>query len=146
VQVDFYHLTRTPVERVLPRVAERVREESGRLLIVSEDEALAERLDAHLWNYRPESFLPHGRAGAPGEKDQPVLISASCEASNLARNIALGDGVWRDDALKFDRAFLLFGEDNIQDAREAWRSLGKIEGLDLRYWKQDEAGKWQRER
>jgi len=146
VQVDFDHLTRTPVERVLPRIAERVLEESGRLLIVSEDEALAERLDAHLWNYRPESFLPHGRAGAPGEKDQPVLISASCEASNLARNIALGDGVWRDDALKFDRAFLLFGEDHIQDAREAWRSLGKIEGLDLRYWKQDEAGKWQRER
>jgi len=146
VQVDFYHLTRTPVERVLPRIAERVLEESGRLLIVSEDEALAERLDAHLWNYRPESLQPHGRAGAPGEKDQPVLISASCEASNLARNIALADGVWRDDALKFDRAFLLFGEDHIQDAREAWRSLGKIEGLDLRYWKQDEAGKWQRER
>lgn len=146
MQVDFYHLTRTPVERVLPRIAERVLEESGRLLIVSEDEALAERLDVHLWNYRPESFLPHGRAGTPGEKDQPVLISASCEASNLARNIALADGVWRDDALKFDRSFLLFGEDHIQDAREAWRSLGKIEGLDLRYWKQDEAGKWQRER
>ena len=146
MQVDFYHLTRTPVERVLPRIAERVLEEGGRLLIVSEDEALAERLDVHLWNYRPESFLPHGRAGKSGEQDQPVLITASCEASNLARNIALGDGIWREDALKFDRAFLFFGEDRIQEAREAWRSLGKIEGLNLRYWKQDEAGKWQRER
>ncbi len=66
MQVDFYHLTQAPVERVLPRIAERVLETGGRLLIVSSDEALAQRLDSHLWNYRPDSFLPHGVAGSAG--------------------------------------------------------------------------------
>jgi DNA polymerase III subunit chi len=146
VQVDFYHLTFAPVERVLPRIAERVLQDNGRLLVVSADEALAERLDAHLWNYRPDSFLPHGRAGKPDEVEQPVLIAPACEAINGARNIALADGVWRNEALGFERAFLLFGEDLIDGARTAWRDLGNHENVERRFWKQDEEGKWSRER
>lgn len=145
MQVDFYHLTHAPIERVLPRIAERVLAEGGRLLIVSADEGLAQRLDTHLWNYRPDSFLPHGRAGKPGEADQPILISTACDAINGARNIALGDGSWRDEALGFDRAFLLFGEDQIAGARTAWRALADAEGIERRYWKQDDAGRWSRE-
>lgn len=144
-QVDFYHLTHSPVERVLPRIAERVLQEGNRLLIVADDDALAERLDGHLWNYRPESFLPHGRAGKPGEADQPVLIGATCDAINGARNIALADGVWREEALGFDRAFLLFSDDRIIEARGTWRALAAHAGLERRYWKQDDTGKWARE-
>lgn len=146
MQVDFYHLTGAPVERVLPRIAERVLQEGGRLLVVTADEALAQRLDEHLWNYRPDSFLPHGRAGKPGEADQPVLLSGDCEPLNGARNIALADGRWRDESFGFERAFLLFGEDRIAEAREAWRVLGDREDVERRFWKQDEAGKWSRER
>lgn len=142
-QVDFYHLTHSPIERVLPRIAERVLQGGGRLLIVTGDDALAARLDGHLWNYRPESFLPHGCAGTPGEAEQPILISATCDAINGARNIALADGIWRDEAVDFDRAFLLFSDDKIIEARATWRAHHP--DLDLRYWKQDEAGKWTRE-
>lgn len=146
MQVDFYHLTFAPVERVLPRIAERVLADGGRLLIVSADEALAQQLDEHLWNYRPDSFLPHGRVGKGGEEGQPILIALDTAPLNAARNIALADGVWRDEALTFDRTFLLFGEDRIADARNAWRDLTKREGVECRFWKQDENGKWSRER
>jgi DNA polymerase III, chi subunit len=142
VQVDFYHLTGSPVERILPRIAERILEQGGRLLVVAQDEGLATRLDSHFWNYTPESFLPHGRAGDGAEARHPVLISATVSAPNEARNIALADGVWREEALTFDRAFLLFGEDRIDEARQAWRSLGNQERIERRFWKQDEAGKW----
>jgi DNA polymerase-3 subunit chi len=146
VQVDFYHLTGTPVEGVLPRIAERVLQEGGRLLVVAADEGLAQRLDEHLWKYRPESFLPHGRATKPGAADQPILIAGSCESLNAADNIALADGLWRDESLSFERVFLLFGEDRIAEARAAWRDLGDRHGVERRFWKQDEAGKWSRER
>ena len=141
MQVDFYQLS-APLERVLPRIAERVVEGGGRLLVVAADEALLARLDERLWSYAPESFLPHGRAGADGEADQPVLLSDRAEAGNGARAVALADGVWREEALGFDRAFHFFDEGNVAAARAAWKGLAGREGVERRYWKQDEAGRW----
>lgn len=146
VQVDFYHLTADPIERVLPRIAERVLETGGRLLVVSGDEGLAARLDQHLWNYTPESFLPHGRAGEEGEAEQPVLIAASIAIppANGARAVALADGVWRDEALDFDRAFHFFDDVTVEAARAAWRTLGGREGVERNFWKRDEEGRWRK--
>jgi DNA polymerase-3 subunit chi len=39
MQVDFYQLTRDPAEKVLPFIAQRVLDDKGRLLIVSDDSA-----------------------------------------------------------------------------------------------------------
>jgi DNA polymerase III subunit chi len=142
MQVDFYHLTAAPLERVLPRIAERVLEGGGRLLLVCGDPALAERLDQQLWTYSPESFLPHGRAGEEGEADQPVLISCALDPVNGARNVALADGIWREEALGFERAFYFFDGESIAGARAAWRELAGRDGVTPRYWKQDEDGKW----
>ena len=144
MQVDFYHLTGAPVERVLPRIAERLLAEGGRLLVVADDDALALRIDRGLWNYRPDAFLPHARAGQDGDPNEPVLIAASIDAVNGARNVALADGQWRTAALDFERTFLLFSDEHIEEARAAWRSLGEKEGLERRFWKQDEAGRWSR--
>ena len=142
MQVDFYHLTRQPIERVLPRLAERVLAGGGRLLVVAEGDAQRQGLDRLLWSYAPESFLPHAQAGGARDADQPVLIAAEPAAANGARNILLADGVWRDEALAFDRAFHLFDEASIAAARAAWRGLGEREGVERRYWKQDEDGRW----
>lgn len=142
MQVDFYHLTMAPLDRVLPRIAERVVSGGGRLLIVAQDADARARLDQLLWSYAPESFLPHAQAGAD-DALQPVLIAGTPDSTNGARNIALADGVWREEALGFDRAFHFFDEDRIVEARSAWKALGDREGVERRYWKQDEGGKWQ---
>jgi DNA polymerase III subunit chi len=143
MQVDFYHLTRLPLERALPRIAERVVESGGRLLVVAGAAEARARLDQLLWSYTPESFLPHAQAGGEGDALQPVLISEVPDATNGARNIALADGVWREEALGFDRAFHFFDEDRIAEARAAWKSLAEREGVERRYWKQNDAGKWE---
>jgi DNA polymerase-3 subunit chi len=138
VRVDFYHLTALPLDRVLPRIAERLVTDGERLLIVADDGAMLDRIDELLWTYAADSFLPHGRTGA----GQPVLLAGDCDAANGARNVALIDGRWRDEALGFKRAFHLFDEATVGPAREAWRSLAGREGVERRYWKQDEAGRW----
>ncbi|WNO52504.1 DNA polymerase III subunit chi [Stakelama saccharophila] len=143
MQVDFYHLTRMPLDRALPRIAERVIEKNGRLLIVSDSEAQRATLDRLLWSYRADSFLPHAQAGAGDDANQPVLISGEPEAANGARNIALADGIWRDRSLSFDRAFHFFDEDRITDARQAWKALADRAGVERRYWKQNEQGRWE---
>ena len=55
--------------------------------------------------------------------------------------MAIADGVWRDGTVPFARTFYLFGEDNLQPARDCWRLLGTRDGIERHFWKQD-GGKW----
>lgn len=144
MQVDFYHLTRSPLDRVLPRIAERIVGDGGRLLVVVRDAAQAAAIDKLFWSYSPDSFLPHAVAGAGEDAAQPVLIATGVAPSNAARHVALVDGEWRDEALGFDRAFHFFDEGAIGEARAAWKALADREGVERRYWKQLETGGWER--
>src|SRR3546814_4673105 len=67
-------------------------------------------IDEALWTLQPASFLPHGHAGSPDEAIEPILISGTLDPSppNRASLLALADGEWRDEALGFERIFLLF--------------------------------------
>jgi DNA polymerase III subunit chi len=143
MQVDFYHLTHSPLDRVLPQIAEKVLAGGGRLLVVAADETRRIALDRLLWNYAPESFLPHAQAGAGDDSAQPVLIVPDIAATNGARHVALTDGEWRDEALTFDRAFHFFDDEAIQPARIAWKALADRDGVERRYWKQNDAGRWE---
>ena len=136
--VDFYHLDHSPLERVLPSLSEKVLSQGERLLIVAEPAVLI-RLDAQLWTYSPDSFLPHGRDNSAG---QPVLLSERAAALNGSANVALADGRWRDEALDFSRAFYLFDNERRDEARESWKALKDHPEVERRYWKQDERGKW----
>ncbi len=144
MRVDFYQLTRDPVEAVLPLIARNTMAQGQRLLVVAEADQF-DRLSDALWTRLPESFLAHGRAGEPHGNRQPILLSEAVEPANGARYIALADGVWReealDPALAFDRAFLLFSDTTIVAARAVWRDLGSHEALDRHLWKQN-GGKW----
>jgi DNA polymerase-3 subunit chi len=137
VIVDFYHLTTTPLERVLPSICEKVLATGERLVVVAEEGQLA-RIDEQLWTYAKDAFLPHGRERP---ESQPVLLSATPQAANGARNVALADGVWREEALGFERAFYFFDAANLDIARGAWRALKGTDGVESRYWKQVD-GKW----
>ncbi|MFA5965557.1 MAG: DNA polymerase III subunit chi [Sphingomonas sp.] len=143
MQVDFYHLTATPLDRALPQIAEKVLSSGARLLLVAESEAQRAALDKLLWTYNAESFLPHGCAGGAGDADQPVLIAGEPVAANGARYIAFADGIWRDAALDFERAFHFFDGERITDARVAWKALASRDDIERRYWKQNDAGRWE---
>jgi DNA polymerase III subunit chi len=141
VRVDFYLLSRDPLEKALPQIARSVKKVGQRLLVVSGDEGQRAALDRALWEYHPEDFLAHGHAGEPHEARQPLLLSDACHAPNGARLIAFTDGVWRDEAFAFERALLFFDQNTIDNARGTWRMLGNREDVDRRFWKQ-EGGRW----
>ncbi len=143
-RVDFYQLTRDPVERVLPAIAARILGNGDRLLVVAASAMQRQQIDEALWTLQPASFLPHGNAGSPDEQIEPILLSGTLHPAppNGASHVALADGEWRADALGFDRAFLLFGNDRIDDARAAWRSLAKADGAERHFWRQDDRGRW----
>ncbi len=143
-RVDFYRLTRDPVERVLPALATRILANGDRLLVVAAPAMQRQAIDEALWTLQPASFLPHGHAGSPDEEIEPILILGTLDVSppNRASLVALADGEWREEALGFDRIFLLFDNSRIDDARALWRALAARDDVDNRFWKQDENGRW----
>jgi DNA polymerase-3 subunit chi len=141
VQVDFYQLGGTPPEQVIAILAEKVLERDGRVLIVAEDEPFLARLDRMLWDQGTTSFLPHALAGGADDARQPILLSTSPDAPNLARNLLIADGTWRDAALSYDRSFYLFDGSNLEEARLAWKLLSGRDGVERRYWARED-GKW----
>ena len=143
MQVDFYQLGGSPLEQVLSTLAQRLLSEGARLLVVAEEEGLLARLDRMLWDQGSTSFIPHGLAGGPDDARQPILLSTQTDAPNLARNMLIADGQWRDAALNFDRAFYLFDGETLEGARLAWKLLAGREGVERRYWAQED-GKWVR--
>ena len=142
MQVDFYQLGRTPFEQVIASLAEKLLAQDSRLLIVAEDETLLARLDRMLWDQGSASFLPHGLVGGTDDARQPILLSTSPDAPNLARNMLIADGQWREAALSYDRAFYLFDKEALEGARLAWKLLAGREGVDRHFWAQDEDGRW----
>ncbi len=139
MQVDFYQLTRDPAEKVLPFIAQRVLDDKGRLLIVSDDSAQLDAISSSLWTAKADSFLTHAKSGEGDDTLQPILLSDQIDAHNGARFIAFADGNWRPVEHDFDRVFYLFPPSHTDNARSAWRNLG--ESVERRYWKQD-GGKW----
>jgi DNA polymerase-3 subunit chi len=141
--VDFYQLGGAPVEQVVASIAGKLIAEEGRLLLVAGDELLLGRLDRLLWDQGSTAFLPHGLAGGADDARQPILLSTTTDAPNLARNILIADGEWRDAALHFDRAFYMFDEATLAGARMAWKLLSGRDEVERHYWASED-GKWVR--
>jgi DNA polymerase-3 subunit chi len=139
MQVDFYQLTRDPAEKVLPAIAQRILDNKGRLLIISDDAGQLDAISGALWTARTDSFLAHAKSGEGDDALQPILLSQDTDAPNGAKFVALADGHWRAVSEDFERIFYLFPPEQTDNARSAWRTLG--DGVERRYWKQD-GGKW----
>ena len=139
MQVDFYQLTRDPAEKVLPAIAQRILDNKGRLLIISDDAGQLDAISAALWTARADSFLAHAKLGESDDALQPILLSQDTDAPNGAKFVALADGNWRAVTEDFERIFYLFPPEQTDNARSVWRTLG--DGVERRYWKQD-GGKW----
>ncbi len=143
----FYHLERRSLEAVLPRLLEKSLARGWRVVVQSSSEERVEALDAHLWTYRDDSFLPHGTFRESLVGDQPVLLTVQDDNPNQALVRFLIDRAEPPaDAGSYERIVVLFdGEDEEAraEARELWRTK-KAEGFDVTYWQCDEHGRWQR--
>ena len=140
MKVDFWQLSRDPVEKVVALIAARVLGEGERLLVVAADPAQREEISRALWEARPDVFLANGQSDEPHAARQPVLLSDSCAAQNGASHVIFADGQWRDPA-GFVRAFLLFDDATIEAARATWRGLDAGENAERAFFRQD-GGKW----
>jgi DNA polymerase-3 subunit chi len=146
-EVLFYHLQNMTVENVLPSLLEKSLERGWRVIVQSTSEERADALDAHLWTYRDDSFLPHATWRAGDAADQPVLLAVTETNPNQANvRFLIDNAAMPADSASYERVVLLFnGEDAdaLAHARGAWTDC-KSRGFEVTYWQADEQGRWRR--
>jgi DNA polymerase-3 subunit chi len=146
-EILFYHLQYQPLERALVALLEKSLERGWRVAVQAASEERVEALDAHLWTYRDDSFLPHGTWREREAGEQPILLTVNDDNPNGAVVRFLIDGAPIPvDAASYHRIVLLFdGEDAdaVAAARQRW-SEAKSQGFEVTYWQPDEQGRWQR--
>jgi DNA polymerase-3 subunit chi len=143
-EVRFYHLTRTTLERALPRMLEMTLERNQRAVVLASSEERVEALNAWLWTYNDRAFLPHGSAKDGFAADQPIWLSDRDEKPNNADVLFLTDGAKSQRVAEFARCAVLFDGNDAEAtaaARAQWRDY-KEAGHAVSYWLQDERGAW----
>jgi DNA polymerase III subunit chi len=146
-EVLFYHLQDMTLENVLPPLLEKSLERGWRVVVQSTSDERADALDAHLWTYRDDSFLPHATWRAGDAEDQPIVLAVEAGNPNRANVRFLVDSApLPEDSGSYERIVLVFnGEDSeaLAAARVAWTDC-KTRGFEVTYWQADERGRWQR--
>jgi DNA polymerase III subunit chi len=146
-EVLFYHLQDMTLENVLPSLLEKSLERGWRVVVQSTSEERADALDAHLWTYREDSFLPHATWRSGEAEDQPILLTVADANPNRANiRFLVDNAAVPADAAAYERLVLVFNGDDadaLAAAREAW-SACKTRGFEVTYWQADERGRWQR--
>ncbi len=146
-EVLFYHLERASLETVLPGLLEKTLERGWRAVVRAGSRERVEALDGHLWTYRDDAFLPHAASGDP--ERQPVWLTHGDDEPNDPQILFVVDGAeTKPDAIAaLERCVLIFdGNDDeaVSRARTFWKDA-KAAGHDATYWKQSEAGRWEKQ-
>jgi DNA polymerase III subunit chi len=146
-EILFYHLKGQTPEQVLPALLQKSLERGWRVVVQASSEERIEALDAHLWTWRDDSFLPHGTWREAEAAQQPILLTVSDHNPNGATVRFLVDGaLMPENVAAYERVVLLFdGEDpDAVDAARARWSKAKSAGFEVTYWQADERGRWER--
>lgn len=145
-RVDFYHLQNQTLENVLPKLLEKAYETGKHIKVKIGNDERIEFINALLWTYNDQSFLPHGAKKDGFAELQPIWLSSGDDNPNNAAMLFLVDGALTspEEAAKYDRTFNIFDGNStsaVEQARTLWKEL-KSSGLEIFYWQQDSAGRW----
>jgi len=143
-EVMFYHLERFALMDVLPRLLEKTLERGWRAVVQAGSQERVDALNAELWTYRDDSFLPHGRSKDGASERQPIYLTDGDETPNGGQIRFLVDGARTREFCGFIRIIFLFdgrNPDAVAAARQDWKAA-KDAGCPLTYWQQNEDGQW----
>ena len=140
-EIDLYELGGTPLERVVPKLLERVLERGKRAVVMAGSAERVEYLNTYLWTYAQRSFLPHGTAADGFAEDQPIYLTSADENPGGASVLLLIDGQTSMNINDFERCLEIFSGDAAGAARGR-ADANRAAGHTVTYWRQRESGGW----
>lgn len=144
MDVAFYQLSKTPLERALPRLLEKIYNSGLRVLVLCDSKDSMVLLNNTLWTFSSTAFLPHGYEGDP--QRHPIWLSLSSDNVNSADLIIVTSGQIISSNGDYKKCLDMFDgsiDKNTQAARERYREY-MARKYPLTFWKQDDEGTWKK--
>src|ERR1700724_4648149 len=125
-EVLFYHLKGQTLEQVLPSLLQRSLERGWRVVVQASSDEGIDGLDAHLWTWRDDAFLPHGTWREAEADEHPILLTVNDDNPNGAgvRFLVEGAGM-PGNAASYQRLVLLFAAGDPEGVATAARPWGQ---------------------
>lgn len=145
-RVDFYHLQKTVLEDMLPKLLLKAYATGKHIKVKVGTEERVEFLNSQLWTFSDTSFLPHGSKKDGFAEQQPIWLAADAENPNNADFLVLVDGAEEpsETIQNYERVFNVFdgnSQEALAQARRLWKEY-KNAGFEVYYWQQDDNNVW----
>lgn len=142
-EVNFYQLTFSPLEKVLPKLVEKAYFDSGfKIFILCSEENQMRALDDVLWT-SGRHFLPHDTINCKNPEDHPILLATELK-DNFNFDILINLANHIDNESQFKRVVDIFnglhGTETML-ARKRYKTYLEKK-IPLKFWKQNEQGSW----
>lgn len=146
MNIVFYQMMATSLERTLPRLLEKVYEQQQKAVVILSDLERLKLVDDVLWTFGKLSFVPHGSAlkHEQFKNRQPIWLTLEIENPNEADVLVITNSQIVEDSSQFKRYLDLFDGQNPEQVELAKKRIEiyKSQGYECTWWLQSLEGKW----
>ncbi|MDP3936246.1 MAG: DNA polymerase III subunit chi [Alphaproteobacteria bacterium] len=136
MQIVGYHHCISPLEKVLPKLLEKVLAAGQRAVVMAPSEDQLKTIDTFLWTYSKSELLPHGTAEDGHPSYQPIWLTTTEENPNAAQVLVLIDNTPASNLSQFEKVLILDPKWSINSTQWA-QSMGE-----LTVWEEQIQGGW----
>lgn len=138
MQIVGYHHSISPLEKVLPKLLEKVLASGQRAVVMASSEDQLKIIDTFLWTYSKSELLPHGTVDDGNPSYQPIWLTCTDENPNGSQVLVLINDVRPANVTQFEKVLILDPAWSSESTQWA-ESIGE-----LTVWEEQTQGGWQR--
>lgn len=143
-EVNFYHITQTPLEKCLPQLVTKIYNAGFKSLVIFKDQEILDIYNKLFWTAGRISFLPHASYDEAQSERQPVLLTIDDKNLNNANlKLIVGAAKFDNDNLPEKLLFIFNGNDSeeLKFARQQYVDLKK-QNFKIKYYQQTDKNGW----
>lgn len=147
MQVTFYELIATSLEKTLPKILEKVYEGGLKAIVRIESAERLKAIDGAMWTYTTMGFLPHGSSADPARFHihQPIWLTTGDDNPIGATVLVITTQEYAMDK-SYDRVLDIYDGNDPACAQSAKERMDMYQenGNEVVVWKQTLKGAWEK--
>lgn len=136
MQIVGYHHSISPVEKVLPKLLEKVLAANHRVVVMAESAEQLQIIDQFLWTYSKSELLPHGTEEDGNPHLQPIWLTTKEENPNNSDVLVIVGSMQPNYVQQFKKVLIL--QSTWSDATNRWATST----CEFTLWLEQTKGGW----